>query len=679
MVFCFGLAALTLVKTFQVQVIGDKRLSHLAKRQFDSKVLVRPRRGLILDRNGEPFAINVDAYSLAVSPKRISEKKKISQSLAKVLEIPELKIYKKINRNTEFAWIQRHVSEKQLENLKKNKMMDDNGSLVRGLWLVREEKRVYPHGDVAAHVIGDVNIDTDGIEGTELWLNSVLRGQVQSVSAIKDALGRPTFIDAVTAKLVQDGGSVQLTLDASLQFEVEKALKASIKEHRAQGGTVIVMNAVTGEILALANQPSFNPNKRSYLPSRRRNRALTDGFEPGSTMKPILMAAALKNGWKPSSLIWGGQGEFKIGEYVITEAETHEKFGWLSLTKMIQFSSNVGTAKLALKLGTQRYVEAMKVFGFGQKSGMGFPGEISGWIPNEKAKLPEITLANMGFGQGILVTPLQMIRAYASFVNGGWLVEPSLIRKPLPKKQSPPKRILSEKTARQVMAALEKVTQAEGTGIDAALEGYRVGGKTGTAQVIDPQTKRYSKSHYISSFVGFAIDVDPTFVIFTSIDKPRGVYYASKTAAPLFKKVLSATVHRFGIPRTEKILLSKETQKKKIQAHKDWSRTLDEMGISDQIKVTQAVPYLSEDAQESLSKIKGKSMSSFEKKSDGWRVPELTGFSSREVLLLLKGIPIEIKMKGFGLVSRQIPKPGKILSQGEQLKVFLKEPEEVVH
>ena len=246
----------------------------------------------------------------------------------------------------------------------------------------------------------------------------------------KRRAGKTPFIDSSAAKAAEDGRDgepVTLTLDASLQFSVEEELRNSVRKASARAGSVIVMNSVNGEILAMANVPSYDPNQRGASPDRRRNRALTDGYEPGSTMKPVLLASALGNGMHLTDQVWGERGKFKIGGRTISEASSHEHFEWISLKRIIQVSSNIGAAKVALKLGADRYLATLKAFGFGNKTGTGFPGEISGRVPPRKSWVP-ITLANIGFGHGVLVTPIQMTRAYAAFLNGGWLVHPTLMK-----------------------------------------------------------------------------------------------------------------------------------------------------------------------------------------------------------------------------------------------------------
>lgn len=653
MVLCLAVAGAILLRAGYVQFCGNPRLEQMSRRQFQSKVLIRPRRGTITDRNGEPLAVNIETNSLAANPEKIQNRRTLARLLAKSTDLPVSKLLQKLGEKREFVWIKRHLNENEMNRLKKFRLVDSEGDLIPGLWLVKESQRVYPHGELAAHTMGDVNVDSEGVEGVELWMNGKLQGKVVSVSAIKDALGRPSFIDAVAAKHVQEGETVQLTLDASLQYAVEEALKSSVLKHGARAGTVIVMNAVNGEILALANEPAFNPNDKSVPSDRRRNRALTDGYEPGSTLKAVLIASALSHGWKLTDQVYGERGQFKVQGKKISEAEAKEKFEWLSLRKIIQLSSNVGAAKVALKLGADKYLSTLKDYGFGAKTALGFPGEISGRVPPRKDWQP-LTLANVGFGQGVLVTPMQMIRAYASFLNGGYLVQPRLIRDP-EQREEMLKRVIPQKVADDVLAALEGVTQEPGTGIKAALVGYRVAGKTGTAQVVEPSTGTYSRSKHVSSFIGFAVGVEPRIAVFTALDEPKGIYYASETAAPLFHDVLSAVATRFSLPE-RRILASNPHSKAK----------------ADILRVSQAhaeapvvIPEKPGTLQWQGATATGATI---------WKMPSLRGMSAREAIEVLGDHAFKMEVHGDGVVKAQIPDEGKPLTDGETVRLTLGEP-----
>jgi len=665
MVGCLLISTALLGRAGWIQLITNPKLEQMAKRQFQSKVLVRPRRGAILDQTGEPLAINAEINSLAANPMKVASKRTLARLLAKVTDVPYSKILQKLSEKREFVWIKRHMPDAEAEGLKRWHIINREGDLPSGLWIVKESRRVYPHRELAAHVLGDVNIDQEGLEGVELKMDEKLRGKVVSVSAIKDALGRPTFIDAVAAKDVQDGENVTLTIDASLQFNVEENLRNSVQKTNSRSGSVLVMNAENGQILAMANEPSFNPNEKSSPPERRRNRLATDGYEPGSTLKAVLVASALSHGFKLSDQVYAENGSFSVQGHKISEAEAHEKFDWLSLRKMLKFSSNVGAAKLALKLGADHYSATLNALGFGTRTNFGFPGEIPGRVPARKTWQP-LTLANLGFGQGLLVTRMQMARAYAAFINGGWLVQPTLFKTPGDKtKLEPPKRVFTQKVADQIVEALEGVVQEEGTGTKAALGGYRVAGKTGTAQLVDPGSGRYSRSKFIASFIGFPVGVEPKVVILTTLEEPRGVYYASETAAPLFREVLNAVVTRYSIPSALPVLAhsNKATQRQTANAESTIERIK-----SSQAKSLQDLPSVPHSGE-----LQWTGMT-----DDGipiWTMPSLIGLTVREATRALQGHRFQLELHGAGVIQSQSPQEGQPVSDRQTIRLTLLEPQ----
>lgn len=660
---CLAVAGLILGRAALIQLGSDPRLEQMARRQFQSKTLIRPRRGEILDRNGEALAVNSESDSLAMNPSRIHHPRQLARMVSRSLNISYSRILARMRDRREFGWIKRHLSRLDRARMRRWHLYDRDGDLLPGLWLVRESDRVYPHGELAAHVLGAVNLDSEGTEGVELWMDSRLKGKVTSMTAVRDALGRPAFFDesAKDGSEGRDGEPVTLTLDSSLQFAVDEALGSAVRKAGAKGGTVIVMNAVTGEILALSNEPTFNPNDHASPPGHRRNRALTDGYEPGSTLKPVLLAAALSHGMKLTDQIWGDHGHFMVQGRKISEAEARERYEWLSLEKIIQVSSNVGAAKLALKVGADRYYAELKAFGFGSRSGLDFPGEISGRVPPRKAWRP-LTLANLGFGQGILVTPLQMTRAYAAFLNGGRLVEPTLLKVPELKPWQA-RQIMSPQVAAQVVRALRSVTDkdAGGTGGNAVLPGYQVAGKTGTAQKVDPRTGAYSRSRYVASFIGFALNVEPRLVIFVSVDEPRGAYYGGEVAAPLFREVLNAAANRFGMPSapTEgepRVLASGAAPSLEDRAPAA-ALPAPAPGSADLLRLSQAQARPAGAAG-------GKAL---------WRLPSLKGLTAREAIEILQGHPFRLELHGTGLVRSQYPEEGREVAEGGTVRIGLAE------
>ncbi len=620
-ILCILLSGALVFRAVRLQLLPQPKLASLAKRQFQSRIVMRPKRGLIADRNGVTLAGNIETMSLAASPSRMKRPAISSRLVSKALDIPLSRIQEKLKDKRDFVWIRRHLTETETQRLRSWKVIESDGEPAAGFILVRENKRVYPNGSLAGHVLGDVNIDHEGLEGLELRMNAKLKGKDAEFLSIRDALGRPSGMDLSSSARAEDG-----------------------RKTGAKSASAIVMDSVTGEILAMANEPAFDPNDSRTPADVRRNRAVTDGFEPGSTMKAVLLAAALSHGAKMSDRVHGERGSFVVQGRRISEAETHERFEWLSLDQMLKFSSNVGAAKLALRLGQEKFKSELVKMGFGSKTGVDFPGEISGRLPGSPRWQP-LTTANVGFGQGILATPLQMLRAYAAFANGGWLVRPTLLR--LEKQTPVTQRVFSEEIASQLRRALEGTLETGGTGVKARVEGIRVAGKTATAQMVDSNTGRYSRSRYTASFIGFPIGVEPKVVVFTSLTEPKGVYYATDTAAPLFKEILTATLQRLGIPvqQSAPVLASAPAHSNRKQ--------------KEVVHTPQAAEVI------------GAGL-----KPDGthfWKMPSLHGLSAREALRELQGHAFQVEAHGSGIVQSQAPEVGKAIADGETVRLVLVE------
>jgi cell division protein FtsI (penicillin-binding protein 3) len=637
-----------LVRSTWLQIIHDPRLERLASRQFQGKILMKPRRGFIVDRTGEPLAINLETSSLAGNPQKILKSRSTVHLLSHALKMPPAVLKKRLDPKKSFAWFERHISDERMEQLRRAGIILPSGEMPEGLWIEKEMKRVYPHNELASSLIGSVNVDTDGIEGVELWRNTLLRGKSASINAYKDARGRPTQMTSSNVPKMEDGAAVELSIDASLQYAIEESLHQSLEATNADSGMVIVMDSSNGEILALAQAPQRIGVKKV--------RALTDGYEPGSTMKPLLLASAINKGvLKVTDQLHGQYGKLRLQGRVISEAEAHERFGMISMKKMIEVSSNIVAAELAIKMGAERTVQSLKEMGFGSRTGIGFPGEIPGWSPGNPKSIRPLTLATIGFGQSLMVTPLQMIRAYAAIANGGVMVEPTLLKR---KENEEIKKtaLFKPGTAKDVTEALLGVTEAErGTGKRARVEGYRIAGKTGTAQTVDPHTRRYSSSRHIASFIGFPVGVKQPIVILTLLDNPRGVYYAGATAAPLFASVLKNTVSRFSIPATEKIAIPLvEATPTQAPKPEDDSQT-----IHTAISSAEIVKH-------SIETVK-------EVNRDHPVMPSLVGLTPQEAISALKPFLPQVQIHGFGLIKRQIPESGSQISERVRVTLYLEE------
>lgn len=505
------------------------------------------KRGLILDRKGRELAINIDMESIYCNPSEISDSQaqNVAAAMSRITGKPTEAMLTKFNTNSRFCWIDRKVAHGVADAVKSSK--------IKGVGLISEAKRIYPKGNLASHLIGYVDIDNRGIEGLEQKYDKELTAASEKIVAYRDAKGN--LLSKGGLKEIK-GNNIFLTIDEGLQYILEKNLDDSVKHWRASYATAIMMDPFTGEILAMANSPSFNLNNPSATkPQIRKNRAITDCYEPGSTFKIIVGAAALEEGLvKPNARYDCSAGYIEVGGRRIKDVHRH---GVLTFQEVIQKSSNVGTIKIGLSLGKERLYDYIKRFGFGEKTGIDIIGEVSGLVRHHES-WSGMSIGSISIGQEIAATPLQLLRAYSVIANGGLLVKPHL----LSEIQSPDgvtvykavpetKRVLSEKTARNFNMILTTVTEVGGTAKQASIDGNLVAGKTGTAQKIDPITKRYSKVNYVSSFVGFVPADKPRFALVVVVHDPKGHIYGGIVAAPVFRKIADDALSYLEVPRDD--------------------------------------------------------------------------------------------------------------------------------
>ncbi len=426
-----------------------------------------------------------------------------------------------------------------------------------GVGFIGESKRFYPKRELAASAIGFVGMDNQGLGGIEHQYHSTLKGISYRKVVEKDARGRLIRTGQEADKLRARSRDVVLTLDEVIQFTTERELKKQVQKFHAKSGVAIVMDPNNGEILAMADIPEFNPNNFSAFPSGYyRNKAVTDTYEPGSIFKPIVAAAALESRKADiHDIFYCENGQFKIGSVVIGEASGH-KFGWLTLQNIIAKSSNIGAIKLAQKLGKNTFYDYIKNFGFGKKLGIELPGEAAG-IVRRPHKWTPLSLASISFGHEISVTPIQMITAMSVIANGGNLIRPKIIRAVIkdsqidqPTRPLVIKRVLSEKTSQQMIGIL-KTAVKNGTGKNAEAPGFDVAGKTGTAQKMDKETRRYSKTAFVSSFIGFVPADNPKLAILVMVDEPQGTYWGGEVAAPAFREIAKQVLRYINVPSNQ--------------------------------------------------------------------------------------------------------------------------------
>lgn len=504
---------------------GDARYSRVVK--------IFATRGKITDRQGEPLAISTPVESVWANPPDVEIDDQKLQQLATLLDLPLADLHKRlIETRRDFVYLKRQLPPETANQIMALK--------IPGIYLQREYRRYYPGGEVLAHLVGLTNLDDHGQEGLELAYDNWLSGQAGSRRVIKDRLGH-IIEDVENIKTPQEGRDLVLSIDRNLQYLAYRELKAAVVKDQAKAGAIVVLDAKTGEVLALANQPSFNPNSRAkHLVAQMRNRAITDIYEPGSTMKPFAAATALETGtFTPESVIQTAPGKLWIHGAMVSDAHVN---GPLTLAQVIQKSSNVGMSKVALTLPSQYMWGLYHAFGFGQPLGTGFPGEATGKLRPYKTWRP-IEQATMAYGHGISVSLLQLTRAYSVFATDGELKPVSLLKIDAP---APGVRVISAKTAREVRAMLEMVVQPGGTGMRAQVVGYRVAGKTGTAH--KSEVGGYAANRYIASFIGMAPASDPRFIIGVMIDEPTGEYYGGSVAAPVFSAVMASALRLFSVP-----------------------------------------------------------------------------------------------------------------------------------
>ncbi|MDB5812448.1 MAG: peptidoglycan glycosyltransferase [Betaproteobacteria bacterium] len=516
-----------------LQGLNNDFLQKKGDARYGRVIELSATRGMITDRNREPLAISTPVESVWASPADVNISQAQVKRLSQLLELDTADIHKRLtDTNREFVYLKRHLPPEQAA-----KIVELN---VPGLFLQREYRRYYPGSEYFAHLIGFTNVDDQGQEALELAFDKQLAGKPGSRRVIKDRLGR-IVEDVESVRSPQQGRDLALSIDAKIQYLAYRELKNAVDTHRAKAGGIVVLDVNTGEVLAMANLPSYNPNNRGKLePRRTRNRTVTDLFEPGSTLKPFTVAAAMESGlYKFDSVVQTGSGQLTIGKATIHDAHPA---GALTVAQVIQKSSNVGAAKIALALPAEKLWDMFSQVGFGTQPRSGFPGEVSGKLRAYASWRP-IEQATMSYGHGISLSLLQLARAYLVFASDGEIRPVTVVKLDAPADAT---RVISAETALQVRRMLELVVQPGGTAPRAQITGYRVAGKTGTAHKLDGAT--YAPNKYVSSFIGFAPASAPRLIVAVMIDEPTdGQYYGGTVAAPAFSNVMSGSLRLLGV------------------------------------------------------------------------------------------------------------------------------------
>ncbi|MFW5908085.1 MAG: peptidoglycan D,D-transpeptidase FtsI family protein [Desulfosalsimonas sp.] len=541
LVLCYLVVA---AKAFHIQVFQDERLSQRASGEYSRRIEMREKRGTIYDANSKELAVSTGVVSIGARPNRIQDKTEAAAVLSKNLDLKRERVLGKLNSGKPFVWIQRDVSPARADTL--------NREVGGSLELVNTYSRVYPYKDLAAQVLGFSGVDGNGLEGIEYYYDDYLRGDVRQWTVVKDALGR-IFQRSGPAEQDGEGKNLFLTIDANIQYTAEEALKKSVLKFNADSGIAVAMEPKTGAVRAIAHYPSFNPNAFARFPKETwRNRAVTDEFEPGSTLKIFLAAAAMESGlYGPNTMVDCENGVYATDNFTISDTRQHEE---LSLREVIKYSSNIGAVKIARAIGPKTLYDNLSDFGFGEKTGIGLPGEPPGRLRHYR-NWREVDNATIAFGQGITTSAVQLTAAVSAIANQGVLMKPRIVEKvtnpdgSLHKRFEPEelRRVVSSDTVEKLKYIMRAVTEPDGTGAQAALEGYKVCGKTGTAQILNSRGT-YEESEYNAVFAGFAPADSPELAVLVVVRNPKVGHYGGMVAGPAFAEIVSESFNYMDIP-----------------------------------------------------------------------------------------------------------------------------------
>ncbi len=551
----FGFFAIFLRLT-DLMILNHRVLAEKAKSQQITAENIEVRRGNIYDRKGRPFAVNVDLESLYCDAKEVVIGKADVQKLSAILGMQPAAMQAKFRTDKRFEWVDRKLSPEKAEKIREMLNIGQKGkdAAVKGFGFVREARRLYPQGTLASHIIGFVGLDNQPLEGIELKFNNYLKTAGGKVYFERDAAGN---ILSSGENTEARGDNIILTIDEGLQYIVEKELDKAMAKWTPASASIIMMNPFTGEILALANRPAYDLNNSGRVSeNEKRDRAITDIYEPGSTFKVVTGTAALEERVvTPDSTFDVSRGSIEVGGKVIHDAHRH---GVLTFREVIQKSSNVGTIMVGMRLGKEKIYEYAKRYGFGERTGVDLPGEVSGWIKKPE-RWSATSIGAIPIGQEVAVTPLQVLRAYSAIANGGYLVQPHVVSEIVTPEGNPvytfrqdkEKRVISEKTAAVFRDILKTVVEDGGTATEAAVDGNQVAGKTGTAQLVDPATKRYSHQKFVASFVGFVPADRPKLAMIVIVYEPKGAIYGGVVAGPVFKNIADQALSYLNVPRDD--------------------------------------------------------------------------------------------------------------------------------
>lgn len=668
-------------RIFWVQFVRGAELSQKAIQNRMRDIPVESKRGIIYDRNGNELAISISADSVYAIPAEIrksGKEKEIAAGLAQILGMDETKLLEKITKHSSFEWVKRQIEPEKAKQIRELKYP--------GIDLTEESRRFYPKGTLASHILGISGMDNTGLEGIDHYYDEVVGGTKGRIIIEHDAVGRD--IPEATHKYIPpvDGANLILTIDETVQYITERELDKIFKERQAQAAAAIVMDPATGEILALASRPTFDPNHfNDYPAANRRNFAINDAYEPGSTMKITTAAMAMEEKVVNENSTFDCPGYIKVGKETI-HCSGNTSHGHQTFAQILENSCNVGFVKVGMDLGLEKYYHYLYAFGFGQVTGVDLPGEAKGILVN-KERAKQIDLATMSMGQANAVTPIQLISAVAAVANDGKLVKPHLVKRIVSntgeviKEVTPQviRQVISEKTARDLCLILEGEV-VNGTGRNAYIEGYRVGGKTGTAQKIS-ETGGYKANEYVASFIGIAPANKPRLVCLVVVDDPKGYpYYGGWVAAPVAREIIRDSLRYLEQPLVEQLEAQDEKEDKVVVSDvvnlslQEAQQSLVARGF--QVKVTGEgnIVWQQNPKAQTLAK-RGSEVNislsprNEELQSGEITVPDLQGKSMKEVAGILSGLGLHLNPEGTGLAYQQTPEPGKKVSPGSTIQV----------
>jgi cell division protein FtsI (penicillin-binding protein 3) len=647
-----------------LQIFQHDWLSDRARTQQQNSIETVPQRGVVFDRQGRELARSVDTETLYIEPYRIEDFHLAAATLAPLIGADtgqlEAKLKTAKQENKKSILLERKLSEDIAERIRT--------AQVKGTYFVKEPKRYYPNGTLAAHILGFVGLDNDGLAGIEQQYNKNIKGEGGRLFLENDGARNPMSYASFETPS-KPGESIVLTIDQLIQFHAEKALQAQVEKTHAKSGSVVVLDPRTGEVLALANAPTYDPNDaRTASPELRKNQALQNVYEPGSTFKVVAYSAAIeKKLVKPDDMIDCQMGAITVAGRVVHD---HKKFGTLTIAQALAMSSNVAAIKLGIKVGDQAMSEFIERFGFGAKTGIELPGETSGLV-RKLAKWQPSSIGSIAMGQEVGITPLQMAAAYGAIANNGVRIAPHIVREiraadgsVLLRTTPEQNRVVSEDTARQLRGMLEGVT-LNGTAKRAQLEGYSAAGKTGTAQKIDPLTKAYSRTKFIGSFVGFAPVENPSVVIIVVMDEPKGLYHGGDVAAPVFREIAEQILPEMDVaPDTE----LKSPPPGMLARNNLNPEVAEKMRQAQELEAETQRATLPEARTVSTGDGTGEVVFASATKN-GALMPNLKGVSVRDAMRVCAQLGLQLEARGDGRATRQEPAVGAEVVPGQIVRI----------